>query len=277
MKPVVDILQRPYSERQLIIVQPDEVVAALRKAEAEAEARNPQKDWSDLALNVGRKVVQYAMGPAVTLATEALIAWVNAREQGLNVVQASQSEVKKIKFPPGHPCSQTLYVAHPALPTVYYSAASFHRMAFEHKFAEAINLLMSLGASKIKVSHLSGWSREFAARLSVPISIVDVNIEGSKSAQNNSSLLFEAVLNNNCIPKVPKGVVWYDHEPTWQSIAIGRMHHGLSTFSLTVNYRDDYSINAGMKVRAQKAGLDLGGSFEDYLATSWIIEGTFAT
>jgi hypothetical protein len=71
--------------------------------------------------------------------------------------------------------------------------------------------------------------------------------------------------------------VWYLHEPTWQAIAKGRTQFGLSQFSLTVNYEDDFGVNAGLKVRVQKAGLDLGGNFEDHTATTWKIHGTFAS
>ena len=193
------------------------------------------------------------------------------------MVQISQTESCVFRFPPGHPRVKSLYVAHPAMPSVYYSAASFHRMAFEHKFSEVINLLMSLGASSIKVTHLMGWSREFAARLSTPLSGVEATAKAMKATEENSSLLFVAILNNNCTPKIPDHLVWYEHEPTWQSIANGRINHGLSTISLTVDYRDDYRVNGSLKVDAEKAGFDLGGDFEDYRATIWKIEGAFET
>lgn len=54
------------------------------------------------------------------------------------------------------------------------------------------------------------------------------------------------------------------------------MQFGLAQFSLTVNFEDDFDVNAGMKLCAQKAGLDLGGTFKDHTATTWTINGEFA-
>src|SRR5262249_36015264 len=58
-------------------------------------------------------------------------------------------ETKALKFPPGQPRELVVYIGHPAMENVYYPAAQFHRMTFEHKFSEAIKLLMALGATEI--------------------------------------------------------------------------------------------------------------------------------
>lgn len=273
----INLLQLPYLERQLIVVQPDEVVEATRKAQITANVNEAETDWKTAAL----RVVQESWKPAVFgigyFAVEAWSAWVKAREGGLNVLQISRSEAANLQFPPGHPREQALYAAHPALPTVYYTTATFHRMAFEHKFSEAVYLLMSLGATKITVEHIKGWSREFSAKLSATLPTADAELAASRTSSGGSSLLFEATLNNEQSPAIPKNLVWYPHEPTWQAIAVGRIEFGLSQFSLTVNYEDELGINAGLKVRAQKAGLDLGGNFEDHTATAWKIHGTFSS
>ncbi|GAB5097948.1 hypothetical protein [Caballeronia sp. HLA56] len=44
---------------------------------------------------------------------------------------------------------------------------------------------------------------------------------------------------------------------------------------MTVNYEDDFGINEGLKLTATKAGLELGGSFEDHRATTWKLRGKF--
>ena len=76
-------------------------------------------------------------------------------------------------------------------------------------------------------------------------------------------------------PVLPELLVWYPHESTWQSIAAGRISFDLSQFSLTINYEDDFGVNAGLKVAATRAGLELGGSFEDHEATTWKFHGKF--
>ena len=70
-------------------------------------------------------------------------------------------------------------------------------------------------------------------------------------------------------------MVWYEHEPTWQSIAKGRINYGLQDFSLSVSYEDDFGVNAGLKVAISKTGLEVGGKFEDHESTVWRLEGQF--
>ncbi len=53
------------------------------------------------------------------------------------------------------------------------------------------------------------------------------------------------------------------------------MHYGLRNFSVTVTYEDDFGVNADLKAAAERAGLDLGGTFEDHQATVWRIVGQF--
>ena len=96
----------PYLERQLIVVQPDEVVEATRKAQITANVNEAETDWKTAAL----RVVQESWKPAVFgigyFAVEAWSAWVKAREGGLNVLQISRSEAANLQFPPGHPREQ---------------------------------------------------------------------------------------------------------------------------------------------------------------------------
>ncbi|MET3916844.1 hypothetical protein ABID97_003626 [Variovorax sp. OAS795] len=215
------------------------------------------------------------VGAAAVLAKEAYDAWVKARDSGLNVMQISNTEASQLSFPPGHPRPGTLYVAHPATSTVYYTTAMFHRMAFEHKFTEAVELLMSLGASHIEVEHVHGWSREFSATMATLVPTVSAEASASSNTARSSSLLFKADFDNDHEPSVPSDLAWYAHEPTWRSIAHGRLKYGMKEFSLGVSYQDDYGVNAGLKLKAEKAGLDMGGAFEDHLRTTWTISGSF--
>lgn len=272
----IDITNLPYARRQLIIVQPDAVVSAAREAEANAAGQSGDTDWVDIAGRVAKSMFPMNIyGMAFELATEALRAWAKARESGLDVLQIGHSEATALQFPPGHPREQAMYVAHPAVPTVYYTAAAFHRMCFEHKFSEAIRLLMSLGASHIVVEHVHGWSSEFSANISAGLPQGEGSVSGGRKDSTSSKLLFDAVLKNEKAPSLPAGLVWYFHEPTWQEVAAGRLEYGMQQFSLNVVYDDDFGVNAGLKMRAQKAGLEIGGVFEDHMATTWKIHGKF--
>lgn len=276
--PPVDVISLPYPSRQLVIVLPDEVVAAAREAGLETASQSGEVNWTELVKIAARAVFTRSVyGAALNLVAEALKAWVKARESGLDVLQISHTEASALVFPPGHPREQTMYVAHPALPTVYYTAAAFHRTAFEHKLSEAVRLLMSLGASRITVEHVRGWSREFLANASVGLPQSEGGLTTEMKDSGSCEFLFDAVLRSSRAPALPLEMVWYEHEPTWQAVATGRLEYGMQEFSLNVVYEEDFGINAGFKARAQKAGLELGGSFEDHMATTWKLHGKFAT
>lgn len=110
----LDISALPYSKRQLIVVQPDEIVAATRAAQV-ATSPSSGVDWKKIAAATGATVIggPIAWGAtAVLLGKEAYDSWAKARESGLNVLLISDTEAAKLALPPGHPRPGTLYVAH---------------------------------------------------------------------------------------------------------------------------------------------------------------------
>lgn len=277
-----DVASRPYLERQLIVVSKKEIIsAAEEEGKNEADAGRPQGiDWA----KIGRLALRLAspLGPSsalIDIGVEALRAWNRARESGAPLLLISQEQASGLSFPPGHPREGVVYVGHPALANVYTTMSDFHRVMFEHKFSEAVNLLMSLGATNIRVEHVSGWSRDFSSRLSVPLSEPTSEISGSagRSSKDASTLLFQATLEGNNDPQIPEQLVWFHREPTWITIAHGRQKFGLKEFSLSVSYLDDFGINAGLKATVAKAGLDVGGKFEGHESTVWRLNGNFGS
>lgn len=261
-----------YAERQLIVVMPDDFVDSIRDVEKDIIEENKElglKETAILAMKLAIKANIF------TIAIEAYKSLQKLQQDGFNATYIKKSESSGLTFPPGHPRNGVLYAAHPADDDVYYAMASFHRMAFEHKFSEAIDLLMSLGANRIKVEHVRGWSHEFCGELAGSTSTGSLTATAHNSSKTSSSILYEATLDGHTNPSIPDQLAWYKHEPTWQSIAKGRIQHGLREFSLSVTYEDDFGINAGLKVSALKSGLELGGRFEDHQATIWRISGTF--
>ena len=265
---------RPYSERQMIVVTDDDVAEALHRAENEPSERRGGPSLSDIVLSL-LLPTPYVVGK---LAVEAIRAWKRAQEYDIPIVHVGKSQAAELKFSLGHPRNSVVYVGHPAFPDVYYTIADFHRLTFEHKFSEAVNLLMHLGATHLRVSHVRGWSEEFSSRLSVALGQASTHTTAGEIEQgrhSRSQILYEATLSGTATPTLPSSLVWYHHEPTWQSIAKGRLEFGLQEFALNVTYEDDYGVNAGIKASVHKAGFDLGGKFEDHEATTWRISGQF--
>ncbi len=273
-------LQQPYMDRQLIVVADDAVVKLSRETAIKELQKKDLKDsinWeriTDLAL---RAALGSAAGLITVVAKEAYAAWTRARDAGINIVQISKSEAATITFPPGHPKDGVLYIGHPAIPNVYYTTAEFHRVTFEHKFSEAVRLLMHLGATEINVEHMRGWSHDFSGNITAPMPTTEATIgAGVKSGSSNeNTVLFRATLDGTDNPRIPDQLSWFPHEATWQSIAEARIKFGLREFALSVTYNDDFGVNAGLKATIMKTGLDVGGRFEGHTSTEWRILGKF--
>lgn len=272
-------LALPYASRQLIVVTDDVLAKSTNQEERKAiEVYYDGIDWKKIAEAAIFDIMPIPLGRTLTEATrEAIKAWGRARDSGLLVLPVGRTTAEAIGFPPGHPRDGVLYIGHPALTNVYYTLADFHRVTFEHKFCEAINLLMSLGATSIRVEHVRGWSREFSSRISAPLGDAESKLEAEANSNSKQStgLLFEANLAGTTSPTIPENLVWYSHEPTWQSIADGRIKYGLEDFVLTISYEDDFGVNAGLKASIVKSGLEIGGKFEDHESTVWRLEGKF--
>jgi len=273
------ILDLPYSDRQLIVVTEDALVKATQKEQRKAVKEQPHGiDWKRIAEAAVLDVMPLPFGRLLTEVTrEAIRAWGRARDSGVQVLPVGKAVAQEFTFPPGHPRDGVLYIGHPAVRNIYYTMAEFHRVTFEHKFCEAVELLMSLGATEIRVEHLRGWSKDFSAHLSVPLGNAEgeAGAEVAASSGSKADILFEASLSGTAEPSVPEKLVWYTHEPTWQSIAKGRLDFGLNNFLLSISYDDDFGVNAGLKAMIVKAGLDLGGKFEDHQLTVWRLKGKF--
>jgi hypothetical protein len=251
----------PYSRRQRIVVVDDEVLHA-ELARAKEEAQNPQEPES-----LAEKLLHYRpewLSKEVSVqhpadATAQAVA--SLREDGIRVLLVSYTQAEALDLPVGHPRQKVVYVGDPASPTVYYPAADFHRKTFEHKFSEAILLLMALGATELFVHAEEGWGWDFATNIDVPIQKKFLTFSPGASKTKDSSLLFHATLKPNA-PEVPDGLVWYPRESAWRQVATGRIDYGLNEFSLQVRYSEDYGIDttfeaAGYPVRSPDCALGL--------------------
>lgn len=269
-----ELLAIPYHRRQLIVIVDD---AVAKKLASETSRPNGTPDVWQMVL---KAAAAGALGPllwAPSLIEVVIRAVQGLKERGIEVMTVGTTAASALTFPPGHPRGNVLYVGHPAKSNVYYTAAHFHRVTFEHKFSEAIRILMCLGALDIKVEFVRGWKEDFASQLSVPLAPTQsVSASGSTGAASRDNLLFRASFSANRPPNVPNDLIWYHHEPTWQNVVEGRLQHGLRDFSLTISYEDDFGINIGLKGLAQNAGLELGGKFQDHQNTVWQIVGKFA-
>jgi hypothetical protein len=273
-------LERPYPDRQQIVVVPDELVDAERRARTAVEAKDglDADKITELVLNV----LKSASAPGMFLpafAAELVIRGVaRLREKGVDVLMVgrAEAEAQGVQFAPGHPFEQVVYVGHPAIHRIYYPAAEFHRRVFEHKFCEAVDLLMNLGASKLTVEHQSGFGREHAAELDVPLTPKErLGGKVSRTLSRQSHVLFDATFPGSVTPALPEHMVWFDTERTWQTLARARLVHGTASFALTVRYENDYGVTRDLKASIEGVKLQVGGKFHEQQDTVWRISAEF--
>lgn len=275
MSDVDALLAKPYEDRQLIVISDE---APINPQVARPEGRGALHAFGDALLYgvVG--------GPAL-LVTRALVEWVESRSRraqdlGVHVEAVRRADVQGLLFPPGHPRRKIVYVGHPFLKQQYVPLASFHKVLFEQKVIEAMELLAALGATSLAVSQAVGTesSAKLAASVGVPVqgAAVNVGIDGGRRQADQGSVLISATFLPRRPPYQPDGLIWYPHEEFWKSMTKLRLNNGLDTYRLEVNYEEDFGVNAQVSAKIQGVGLELGGEFKTLTSTKWVMSGTFA-
>jgi len=254
--------------------------------ESRKEAQGTNSNWTQLALAALKNTFQstksdplktYVIGVPIELGIQAFKAWRKQSHNAAPVRKISNQQAEKLLFPPGHPRPGTVYVGHPFVSTVYFPMADFHRRMLEHKWNEAIHLLESLGATKIRAEHVTGAAHDIAAKAfaSAISSGASATIDGSATLKSSTTLVFTGEYPGAKEPKIPDNLGWFPHESTWQRVADGRIEFGRTRFSMEVTYLNDFGVNVDVGAKLTKAGFGLGGKLNDHDSSSWKLEGEF--
>lgn len=264
-----ELLTLPYAERQRIVVDDERVHVALQ-AEPEDEEDDDERSFLRSVSHAPGKASEFVANKVKKLRSL-------SQDAGVRIV--TRAGAVGLTFPPGHYLDDVLYIGHPGIPGRYYPAAQFHSTMAQDKFAEAIRLLMALGAEKVEVSNLEDRSRNFTVDLASPVRLrksqVAVQIgegKGLKEVLRD----FDGQSHPTHAPYVPEDLHWFQDEPMWLTLAEGRLRHGLQRFDLTVQYTDDFGINSDLVGKVSKIGVKLGGKWEDSYRASWHFAAEFA-
>jgi len=259
-----------YSDRQRIVVLPDEVLEA--DADQPTEAERPSLSLHDL-----RRRLPTGFGSHVptTVPSQSLRAVEELGRRGIQILPVARSEASELDWPAGHPLPGLVYVGDPACPRSYYQLSDFHPRVFEGKFAEAIRLLGYLGARQFVVRSEEGWGRKFAGKMTIPVQAVPVTGKGTFRSRGHRKILFKAELNPITVEE-PRDLYWLRYEPIWREVVDLRLKRGLRTFDLVVDTRSDHQVTAEVATKIGKASLGIGGRYEEFVSTKWVIEGEFA-
>jgi len=276
-----DLLKMPYNQRRIIVVVNDTPPPA-RPSRTIAPAVRAFGSYvqSDRRMAPAvRAIALYLTTPLALRAFDLVKARREMRQGGENLVEVSSVDAVRLQFPVGHPRAKVAYIGHPIDSPVYIPVADFHRFLFEHKVAEALRLIRSLGAVTVEVVRLEGWDQTVGVELGVVLpemSKVDVGAAAGQERHSNRSVLSTMRLKPTQSPWVPADLVWLPHEPLWQEVARARLESGLDSFVIDVRSTDDYGVNARLKALVAKAGLEAGGAFVEHRNTVWRLQGTFS-
>jgi hypothetical protein len=282
-------LRVPYTDRQRIVVAADEQVAAERQVRSRLAVHG---EGRPLPAGSDDAVEPASSSHAATAAQQLQRGLHGLQDAGaglkrgfddramvalrrrLGILMIGRAEAGVLRFDQGHPLADVLYVGHPARPDLYYPAAEFHRRVFEHKFAEAVKLLTSLGASRIALTQVQGQARESEGGAVMQAGLT-LGFSRARGERSWSGAQFIAEFPGSGEPAVPGDLCWYPDEHTWQMIAHTRIEGGAERTSLEVRYLTDYGIDMQMVRAARTFGVKVGGKFQEHHDTVWQLDAEF--
>lgn len=194
-------------------------------------------------------------------------------------------EVDTVTFQGGPPQLHVVYFGHPYKPSLYYPAASFHIQVFQDKTLELIRILRSLGATRYRIEHVRGFEAESVLRgdLGVPTKLGKAEIKGEAGIRRKEEQAFrwEERLKPSGKPQMPPDLIWYYSEPIWQELAESRLKNKQEKVKCRYYYSDDFGISGSIAsslnmIKTKLFQLSLGGAFNEFQATEWNVEVTFA-
>lgn len=148
-------------------------------------------------------------------------------------------DLPTINFPLGHPIANQLYVGHPIIPTRYIPFEDYQFELVEDKVREFCILAENLGAMEISVECLNSVSndRNTDKKLNVDGKantwLVDIHAAVQKDSSRylieklSHSIKLHQTFIHPQKPTIPKGLIWYDNEPSWQKLVSQRLNGSL--------------------------------------------------
>ena len=172
-----------------------------------------------------------------------------------------------INFPVGHPQPNTLYIGHPLKPGVYIPFENATEQLFMEKVRELCYLAQCLGAVEIKFKRIKGLDVSSSEASSVERSGEagrkflnaegSLGVSGSESNTCSSKDGVELVQRYSPIKKpfCPEGMVWYDSDPTWQTLVKQRLNGNILSYVEHVSSTETTTVSSNQL-------MSLKGSFE---------------
>ena len=183
-----------------------------------------------------------------------------------------------INFPIGHPQPNTLYIGHPLKPGVYIPFENATEQLFMEKVRELCYLAQCLGAVEIKFKRIKGLdvsnSEASSVERSGEVGLKFLNVGGSHEVSGSETNTYsskdgvELVQRYSPIKKpfCPKGMVWYDSDPTWQTLVKQRLNGNILSYVEHVSSIETTTVSSNqlksLKGSFEKLFIKASGSYE---------------
>lgn len=157
-----------------------------------------------------------------------------------NIYVLNTKSSLNIIFPQGHPQEGNLYIVHPLVHNKYIPFCNYQMALLEEKLREFVKLVQSLGATQVSISSGNSCSDTKASNTVRDVLLgggwgpfsANANYTSEKQSQTLEMISRHMELNQKFVPKgkpyVPDGLIWYQNEPSWQSIVSQRLNGGLA-------------------------------------------------
>ena len=216
-----------------------------------------------------------------------------------------KEELPDLQFPIGHPVEKELYVGHPYNNKIYIPISTLEEALFMDRFQEFSYFLQSLGATKISIENKRGKAVEQMDNIGAEtnasaelgkagISIASAETNRTASSNTDQSqnsykhVSREQVFSPTKKPFLPKNLVWYHHEPSWQRLHEQRVNGNLLVHNEIISTEQHQAISQNEKRSLQQSlqyyvsnanvshSIDTSHMFTEKETTEWVIHVEFA-
>lgn len=200
------------------------------------------------------------------------------------VVATKELAEKTFNFPLGHPILGHVYAVLPHDDQSYVPFDQYERIVFESKALELSQILIALGATRIRVHQKQGHSvsdkasSEAAFSPKPGSSLIPFNAKAEGAARSTvaESVLIGGEFDPRRPPRLPMGLKWFDSEPLWQAVVDGRLNHRMTKFQFALSHDSTSAGNIELSLRVPWLSAALNVEFEKLESTIWEYEGEFA-
>lgn len=175
------------------------------------------------------------------------------RDPGL--AQRPMTDAEKFSFEGGTAAARTVYVPHPTANTRLVPFAQYDDLLMKAKFEEALRIVQTLGAAKVR----STTVRRRSTRLSLQVSPrrrMSGSLQGRRSAQ--SEIAFEQ--DGAGGDPVDPAPLLFPHEPGFEPARRAVLFGGAKHVTINIENKAGLSVQGDIASRLRRAGLNLGAA-----------------